>query len=355
MKRIVVCCDGTWSKADQARPTNVVKIARAVAPTGADGIVQHVHYLPGVGTRPGERILGGVFGWGLSREVRDGYRAIAAEFEPGDEIFLLGYSRGAYTARSIAGFLRNAGILRPDQLGALDEAYALYRDRSKDTAPGERRAEEFRAAHSYPDLSIRFVGVFDTVGSLGIPGSSVPIVKWFNKRWAFHDTQLSRSVRAAYHALAIDEQRAAFAPTLWDLPVAAEGQILEQVWFAGCHSNVGGGGGNTTALADIALGWLTRMAAGQGLGFVDDAFVAGHPVDAGELTMDFAPDPLGAFSDSRQGPFKLWPPFIRPMLKTHHGNESLSSSAVARQAARPTFDPENLVEALAGTHHVTDV
>ncbi|MDN4474675.1 DUF2235 domain-containing protein [Demequina sp. SYSU T00192] len=355
MKRIVVCCDGTWNKPDQARPTNVVKIALAVAPRGPDGVEQRTHYLPGVGTRRGEIIRGGAFGWGLSRAVREAYTAVADDYEPGDEIFLLGYSRGAYTARSAAGFLRNAGILRPEHRDRLDEAYALYRSRSKSTAPGARKAELFRRSYAYPDLAIRFVGVFDTVGSLGIPGSSIPIVRWFNKRWSFHDTQLSRSVTAAYQALAIDEQRTTFQPTLWDLPEPAPGQVLEQAWFAGCHSNVGGGAPDT-GLSDLALGWIARMAAGQGLAFANGAFVAGRHLEAGDATtVPFVPDALGPIGRSRTGIFKLWPPYIRPIGEKEHGNESLASSAVARHAARPTDQPENLIEALTRPHRVTEV
>ncbi|WP_062520838.1 DUF2235 domain-containing protein [Demequina silvatica] len=356
MKRIVVCCDGTWSKADQARPTNVVKLYRAVLEKAPDGVEQRAHYLPGVGTRPGERILGGVFGWGLSREVRDGYRAVAEDYEPGDQVFLFGYSRGAYTARSIAGFLRNAGVLLPEHRGRLDEAYALYRDRSKDTAPGAARAEEFRAAYSHPDLEIEFVGVFDTVGSLGIPGSSIPVIKWFNRKWSFHDTTLSSKVRAAAHALAIDEQRTAFAPTLWDRPDRDPAQVLEQVWFAGCHSNVGGGGGTDTGLSDIALGWIAHMAMRRGLAFRDDAFVEGRHLAAGASAMvPYAPDSMAHFNDSRSGPFTLWSPFVRPLLATKDGNETLSSTAVARHAARPNTKPQNLIDALAGVHRITQV
>ncbi|WP_062516329.1 DUF2235 domain-containing protein [Demequina gelatinilytica] len=355
MKRIVVCCDGTWSKADQGNPTNVVKLALAVAPQDAEGVEQHVHYVTGVGTS-GPKLLGGAFGWGLSENVRQGYLRIAEEYEPGDQIYLIGYSRGAYTARSIAGFLRNAGILKPEHLGRLGEAYALYRSRSKATAPGARKAELFRRSYSHDDAQIQFVGVFDTVGSLGIPGTTLPVIEWFNRRWSFHDTQLSRSVKAAHHAVAIDEQRTTFAPTLWNLPEPAPGQILEQVWFAGCHSNVGGGGGGGTALSDITMRWIAHRAAAQGLAFVDDAFVEGGTVRAGDAEpVPFAPDQMGPISSSRSGIFKLWKPLIRPIGEAEHGNESLSSTAVARHAAQPTDHPQNLIDALAGPHRVTEV
>ncbi|WP_062385665.1 DUF2235 domain-containing protein [Demequina iriomotensis] len=354
MKRIVVCCDGTWSKADQGNPTNIVKLALAVAPADGD-TAQHVHYVAGVGTE-GPKLLGGAFGWGLSENVREGYLRIAEEYEPGDEIYLFGYSRGAYTARSIAGFLRNAGILKPEHLGRLGEAYALYRSRSKTTAPGARKAELFRRSYSHDVLEIRFVGVFDTVGSLGIPGTSIPVIEWFNRRWSFHDTQLSRSVKAAHHAVAIDEQRTTFAPTLWNLPEPAPGQILEQVWFAGCHSNVGGGGGDGTALSDITMRWMAQRATAQGLVFADEAFVEGGIMRAGDaVSVPFAPDPLGTIGNSRSGFFKLWKALIRPIGKAQDGQESLSSSAVARHAARPTDHPQNLIDALAAPHRVTEV
>src|SRR4051812_39519813 len=200
-KRLVVCCDGTWNRPDQlsegvAAPTNVSKLALAVARRDAGGTEQLLHYEPGVGTRRFERIRGGAFGVGLSRNVRSCYRFLVDSYEPGDELYFFGFSRGAFTARSTAGFVRNCGILRREERGRVDEAYALYRARGDARKPSGAIAERFRPDYSPPDTPIHFIGVWDTVGSLGIP---IPLLPSFiTRRWTFHDTELSRSVRNAY-------------------------------------------------------------------------------------------------------------------------------------------------------------
>ena len=132
-KRLVICCDGTWNTPDQvsgkrSTPTNVTKLALAIATAGPDGVEQRVYYHPGVGTKRGERSRGGAFGLGLSRAVRDVYAYLVANFEPGDEIFF-GFSRGAFTARSSAGLVRNCRVLRPEHADRIDDAYRLYRSR----------------------------------------------------------------------------------------------------------------------------------------------------------------------------------------------------------------------------------
>src|SRR5215213_6127127 len=165
MTRLIVCCDGTWNRADQPAPTNVRKICQAI--DESDG--QLVKYEPGVGTRVLERIRGGAFGFGLSRNVKDCYAWLVEHYEPGDELFLFGFSRGAFTARSLAGLVRNSGILKPENAGMVDAAYKLYRSREPGNAPREENAARFRADNSHPDATIQFVGVWDTVGALGIP------------------------------------------------------------------------------------------------------------------------------------------------------------------------------------------
>src|ERR1700709_315688 len=176
MKRLVICCDGTWNTPDETKggnacPTNVTKLALAVADEDQGGVSQRLYYHRGVGTSRGERFTGGAFGYGLSRDVRSAYRFIVDTYVPGDELFFFGFSRGAFTARSTAGFLRNVGVLRPENAHRLDEAYALYRDRA--TGPQDVESELFRRSYSYETSSfstrIRFIGVWDTVGALGIP------------------------------------------------------------------------------------------------------------------------------------------------------------------------------------------
>ncbi|WP_217915491.1 DUF2235 domain-containing protein [Miltoncostaea marina] len=324
MKRLVFCCDGTWSRPDQASPTNVTRFHAAIPLRGADGVEQVPGYGKGVGTSLGDRLRGGAFGYGLTRNVKAAYRFVVEHFEPGDEIFLVGFSRGAYTARSTAGLIRNSGVLRREHAGRLDEAYELYRSRERH--PRGEEAQRFRDAHSH-ETRIRFIGVWDTVGALGIPLNGLRLIHRLNRRWQFHDTKLSTTVDRAHQALAIDEERGPFVPTMWDRQPGAGDQVLEQVWFAGDHSDVGGGHGDR-ALADIALLWMADRAAAAGLTFLPDAFTA------------LRPGADGLVHRSRRGFFALVRPHVRrpgreplPGAGDPAPGQSVASSARDRIAA----------------------
>ncbi|SEI91288.1 DUF2235 domain-containing protein [Demequina mangrovi] len=348
MKRIVVLCDGTWSRADQKNATNIATLKKSIPDVAADGIEQKVGYDEGVGVVGAmvTRLAGGAFGWGLSQNVRDGYAHVVKHYEHGDDVFLFGYSRGAYTARSLAGFIRNVGVITTegrdeDQVKALiDEAYALYRDPAPEAHPNGEKAVAFRKEHSHPDFGIRFIGVFDTVGSLGIPGFDNPLIRRLNKKWGFHDTDLSSTVKAAFHALAIDEQRKTFAPTLWKIPQDAPDQVAEQVWFAGGHSNVGGGHPDR-GLSDIALRWIGAKAAGQGLDTGLGA-LPGKAVDGG----------LGV---GRVGVFKVWRPLHRLIALTRGPDQAVASTAKERFDQNPDYRPPRLKPALDGGIDVVPV
>jgi uncharacterized protein (DUF2235 family) len=335
VKRIVVCCDGTWNRPDAKSPTNVVKLANAVA--DSDGPTQQrVLYHAGVGTGRFDRIRGGGFGWGLSRNVRDCYRFVVRSFEPGDQLFLFGFSRGAYTARSTVGLIRNAGILRRENLDRVDEAYQLYRGRGDDRHPNGAESTRFRARYSHDEIAVRFVGVWDTVGALGIPG----VPKFLCGRlWAFHDTELSSKVERAYQALAIDERRRPFVPSLWHRK-RGDDNVLEQVWFAGVHSDVGGGYPDC-ALADVALWWMADKARAAGLALEADKLVVRPKID-GELHDSFKP--------------LYWPllPHIRTLADPTSpptGHVAVSSTATAR----PDYSPPNLAEYRANGGQVAQV
>ncbi|HWU20106.1 MAG TPA: DUF2235 domain-containing protein [Nocardioides sp.] len=266
MKRLVVCCDGTWNKPDSENVTNVEKIARTVQsdPDASGGVHQLVYYVSGVGASSYEvdRLLGGAFGFGLFHNVIACYRFLAQNYAPGDEIFIVGFSRGAYTARSVAGMLGRVGLLTKVALveERLPEAVRLYqRTRMPAGVLGES-VDEFKHDHCSA-AKITFLGVFDTVGALGVPGFEHDVPR-------FHDVQLSDQVLCARHALAIDETRMKFEPTFWE---AADGQPVEdprikQVWFEGAHSDVGGGYAET-GLSDTALLWMAREAHAAGLVF----------------------------------------------------------------------------------------
>lgn len=158
-----------------------------MAPEGR-GSAQRVFYQRGVGTAARERIRGGAFGWGLSKGVQDVYRFVIDHYEPGDELFFFGFSRGAYMARSTAGLIRNAGILRRENVDRIPQSYALYRGDA--AAPRDDESQLFRHSFSHGDTSIRFLGVWDTVGALGIPLASNPLTALINRRWQFHNVGL---------------------------------------------------------------------------------------------------------------------------------------------------------------------
>jgi uncharacterized protein (DUF2235 family) len=356
-KRLVVCCDGTWNRPDQlhngvAAPTNVSKLALAVAPEGAEGMAQLIHYQPGVGTRRWERLRGGAFGLGLSRNVRECYRFLVECYEHGDEIYFFGFSRGAFTARSTAGLVRNCGILRSQHVDRIKDAYRLYRSRDDPTKPDGMEAQIFRRMYSHPDTGIHFVGVWDTVGRLGIPidGVRLPLVN----RWSFHDTRLSRYVRFAYHALAIDERRGPFKPTLWEQQEEAPGQTLEQVWFAGVHCDVGGGYSDPS-LAEIPLLWMVDRASAAGLAFLPDRLVAvgGEPDEKlRHLGVQVAPNALGRMEESRKGLYRLFRAYARPLPAD---GAAAASSAVRRRDETTDYRPPKLAEYLAAGGRQTDV
>lgn len=299
MKRLIFCCDGTWNRSSSKCPTNVVKLAQAIRRTSSDGVKQVVQYVEGVGTGRGtgriaklvDKLGGGAFGHGLISNIEHAYRALVFAYEPGDEIYILGFSRGAFTARSLAGLIRSSGVISPENVARIPEAIARYQARGSNTHPDVPANCAFRAevsrsmttspkdrdwrARNRPDLledsvplQIAYLGVWDTVGALGVPNHYM-IANLFNRKYRFHDTDLSRSVAAARHALAIDERRATFPPALWgnldDLNAGAadEPRYLEQ-WFPGDHGSVGGGG-DITGLSDEALLWVAEGAELQGL------------------------------------------------------------------------------------------
>ena len=267
MKRLVICCDGTWNRPDSENITNIEKIARTVQtdPGSSAGVPQLVYYLSGVGGAGYEtdRILGGAFGFGLFNTMLAGYRFLAQNYEPGDEIFVLGFSRGAFTARTLVGMIGYVGLITKLALvhDQLTRARDFYKDREKDSVGRPPALEQFRTDHCHESTPVQFVGVFDTVGALGVPGAMFLAPR-------FHDLELSSEVRCARHALAIDELRLKFEPALWTAGKdgTTDDPRVKQVWFEGAHSDVGGGYGET-GLSDSALLWMAGEANRQGLVF----------------------------------------------------------------------------------------
>jgi uncharacterized protein (DUF2235 family) len=364
-KRLAVFCDGTWNREDAPAVTNVCKLREAVDESEGAAIRQHVHYEAGVGTQRWERIRGGAFGVGLSRNVRACYRWLIDHYEPGDELFFFGFSRGAFTARSVAGLVRNSGILRREHGDRANDAYRLYRSRKPEDAPSEQAADAFRRSCSHPDAEITFIGVWDTVGALGIPIDHFrpPLL---SRRWTFHDTTLSRFVLNAYHAISIDERRRPFVPTLWVKKVGADGvveeppehQTVSQVWFAGVHSDVGGGYPDP-ALSEIPLLWIAERARACGLVLKPDHLVVGgDTIDESSRRngIEVAPDPGGGKHDSMTTFYRLLRPLDRE-LRARDGepiNASLASSVKLRYERDRSYTAPGLSDWLTGGK-ITDV
>jgi uncharacterized protein (DUF2235 family) len=291
-RRLALFFDGTWNTpGDETNVSRLFKLtasrsayrghllqsqAKKDESVPATEVDQIKYYHPGVGTTWGSRIFGGMFGLGLSKNIRDGLLWLSQHYQENDEIFIFGFSRGAYTARSLAGLIRKCGI--PKQmgkefsertlLGLVDTAYNIYRERqwSVDSTP----ADSFRKTYSWPGMKIKFVGVWDTVGALGLPLHEV----WFGSDYyRFHDTALSAIVENAFHAVALDEHRPDFVVTMWDVNKApAPGQRVEQRWFAGAHADVGGGY-KDGKLSQLPLRWMQERAKECGLQFTRDAQV----------------------------------------------------------------------------------
>lgn len=295
-KRIIICCDGTWNELDyKQRPvTNVVKLAQSITledhSDANSPVKQVVFYDEGVGTLEGESLDGGGFGDGLIQNIVDAYAFLVFNYDPGDEIFVFGFSRGAYTARSLVGMIRNCGILRRDAAPYVDDALVLYMDKKR--SPKHEDCVAFRHAHNphgwwldedtdqaiiadHPGnrIQVEYLGVWDTVGQNGIPGVWNAMAGKAEDH-GFHDLKLSGVVRRARHAVAIDEPRAAFRPALFEagkltqLKAEAEADgrgadAYQQMWFPGDHGSIGGGG-DMTGLSDHALDWIAAGARENG-------------------------------------------------------------------------------------------
>lgn len=303
-KNIVICSDGTGNTAIKGRGTNVFRIFEAVDLHGwkNDPLIprQVVFYDDGVGTEDFKplKLLGGAFGWGLKRNVQQLYTALARVYEPDDRIFLFGFSRGAFTVRTLAGLIVECGIIslkkcdtRQKLKAAVNEAYELYRRKYQtpvqrflresrrklatagvgSVAQPPTAQEQFRAARTDGGkVPIDFIGVWDTVDAVGLPFDEATTL--WNAHvhcFKFPDYTLSPQVKQAAHALAIDDERRTFHPLLWDVSQETEERkrCIEQVWFAGVHSNVGGGYPKQ-GMSLVALDWMMARAEDAGLRFI---------------------------------------------------------------------------------------
>ncbi len=337
-KRIVSCADGTWL--DPLNNTNVYRLYKALEVSAE----QVTFYDDGVGadTTGIAHILDGAFGAGLLQKIQDGYTTIAHTYEPNDQLFLFGFSRGAYTVRCLAGMIAACGLPTGTFTNdCITQAFAAYRN------PSQRAAIlAGLAAYNLQPAAIQMVGVWDTVGALGVPAIFGGVDQ---KKYGFLDTALHPCIKNAFHCIALDEKRAQFPATLWDEPPSS-GQTLEQVWFSGCHCDVGGGtapGGpaiNGTMLCDIPMGWMISKAQQCGLTFVSGA------------TDQYATLPAETALDAIRETWKLedGPPHLRPVA----ANARIANSVAVRLKYALTYVPGSLTVvngALADTYVMDNV
>ncbi|CAO2657027.1 Nn.00g058300.m01.CDS01 [Neocucurbitaria sp. VM-36] len=319
-RRLVICCDGTWQSSVSSKenvPSNITKLCRLIARIGEDKndsskkFHQIVYYDSGIGTgnlSTSEAKRQGGTGAGLAENVIEAYNFIVQNYESGDEIFCFGFSRGAYTARAVAGLVSDIGVIRPIDMQFFPDLYRLYMTNDegiefrktkawswftdgKLSKKGEEmkkkgkdvnkiglsdlkdlaEAWEIRPHHeiALPDSrKVKVVGVFDTVGSLGIPDVVGLDLAWGRTKYGFHNVKLTEQIEHAYQALALEERRKAFRPTLWYIPKDLVDDPdrptpeLKQAWFPGVHINCGGGSddciGEMKGDSETTLCWMLQ-------------------------------------------------------------------------------------------------
>lgn len=360
-KNIALFLDGTWNTVN-----NNTNVWRAKSLCIKDGS-QIAYYSQGVGTLFGQRFMGGAFGWGLDKEVTDAYEWLVEHYRPGDRIYLFGFSRGAYTARSLAGLISKLGLLMPGAPLSIDQLYARYRLLKETrsirqlqgaTAKGDTTlTNEERWLVTYSQsIPLWFLGVWDTVGALGLPFGDIPVLS--RKQYRFLQTDLWINDDTAYHAMAVDEHRKAFAPTLFTWPHMRNDPLatgafafpkmenVEQRWFAGAHANVGGGY-NDDLLAQRPLQWLMAKATRRGLRFDGTVAIDGNQYQA----------PINdSFAEMAGGAYKLFHagiPYYRPIgtvpsrpndIARNVVNETIDLSVFERWHQNATYRPKNLAK-----------
>ena len=314
VRTIVVCSDGT-SNEYGTHNSNVVGVFEAIVRDAR----QIGFYDPGVGTFDplgrfiGKRVgklLGDAFGWGLQQNIEDAYEYLMNHYEDGDKLFLFGFSRGAYTARALGGMLHKCGLLQKGSKNLIPYASEIY-----NTPGNETIANGFKDTFCQP-CKPYFIGVWDTVGSLGY---------FFGRR--FFDARLHPDTPYGYHAISIDEQRKKFLPSIWEENRKDRGQTVEQAWFPGVHSDIGGSYPER-GLSDGAFIWMMRHAEKAGLRLKPN-WEAGR-----------APDPAAkdALHQSRKGFWRLW----RKVHREMPNRAKIHRSAEDRLKADVGYSPTNL-------------
>lgn len=353
-KRLALFLDGTWNIVSDN--TNVWRLRSLIASASSDGREQRAYYSTGLGTKFGERIRGGMFGRGIDTAITSAYEWLVENYEPNDEIFIFGFSRGAYTARSLSGFVSKCGLLERGAPLGVNQLFKRYRRSGAKTIrtliaeqnagnanPTFEDSWMLRYARAVP---IRFIGVFDTVGALGVP---FPLLRRLRgSAYPFLNTGLRQNNEYAFHALAIDEHREAFRPTLWSNQGATGAkprpiERTEQRWFVGAHANVGGGC-FSDPLAQLPFAWLERKAAASGLRF-EDHFATSADAALAPISDSFAEFAHGWYRLLRLG-IRYQRPIGVPPKDEGEGvttiNETIDSSVFHRWRADPSYRPPGL-------------
>ena len=355
-KRLAVYLDGTWNSVDSN--TNVWRMRALTAAKSKDDKPQLVYYSVGV-----NGVLGGMFGQGLDDNIRLAYEWLIENYNDGDEIFIFGFSRGAYTARALAGLIAIDGILKAGSPIGVAELFERYKKGDEETIWKLKEVQESGGASSlseqerwllkYSQLAeVQMIGVWDTVGSVGLAAGNVAGIS--RPQFDYLQTGLRIHILNGYHALAIDEHRKDFVPTLWTVrhpkdPKAVIAQprplsSVEQRWFVGAHANVGGGY-ETDLLNQAPLRWLMKKAEAHGLTFRSEV-----ELDGDSVTAPIA-DSYGTFGYGIYHHISL--PLYRPIGAdpemrddgTHPTvNETIDASVFKRWRADAGYRPANLVE-----------
>ncbi len=256
---LVVVMDGTLCTLDPGHESNAGLVHRLMQGQRAN-VMQF--YEAGLQWRDWNSLGDVMTGRGINSQIRRAYGWLAAHYRPGDQIYLFGYSRGAYAVRSLAGVIDRVGLLQRD-CATERNIQTVYRHYKAATDSASRAA--FTARHCHADVMIEGIFVWDTVKALGV---RLPILwRYAASAYAFHDHRLSRNVKAGFQALALDETRLAYEPVLWDCPEGWTGRI-EQAWFRGSHGDVGGqvdGHFRARGLSNIPLVWMLDHAERCGL------------------------------------------------------------------------------------------
>jgi len=344
-RRLIVCCDGTWQDLAQPYPTNVVSILQAIKPVDDKDIHQIIYYDEGLGTKQMDskeslvdrliKLGGGALGLGIDHRIQDAYRFLCINYEKDDEIYLFGFSRGAYTVRCLAGLIYNAGLPHREFIRKIPEAYAIYRDKKDENKhPDGKESVAFRNQYG-ERVPIKALCCWDTVAEIGFPDliPGIDLDEKLNEKYRFFDSTINPTVENAIHAVAIDEIRKVFDVTRMEPHHTREKAQVTQVWFPGGHGCIGGGSKEDRGLSDGALRWMVQQVEPLGLALDEDRVEYG-----------IKPDCRVHFNNTLEFPFNLCSPNIREVTGTF---EDLHESVKKRwqdPTIQPPYRPENLMK-----------